>query len=130
MNSGLQDILPPPHAPAGIGMLTVVTAITLLLVSVVLLRYYLAPRNRARRLVYRLRTTLNKGNIDTRSAAHALALSLRHGLGKDFAICAEATHWATFSCRLSEARFALQPCSVKQLDALLEEALFWLERSR
>jgi hypothetical protein len=78
----------------------------------------------------RLRRSVKKGEIDMRNAAHTLAASLRQGLGKEFSRTTDTARWSAFSNRLSASRFALQSCSVNEFDALLEEALDWLERSR
>ena len=132
MDNGLLDIRPPPLAPEGIGLTTLVGALLLLSALALLLRYYRSPQQRARRALKRLRTSVAQGSLDNRAAAHALADLLRQGLGTHrqrgmFTPDMDAG-WSDFSRRLAEARFAHHPGSSEQLSALLAEAEGWLEK--
>ncbi len=136
MNGGLLDIRPPPVAPEGISLLTVVVGLLLILALYLLLRHYRLPRSRARRGLDRLRAAIAAGSVDNRAAAHTLAGLLRLGLddmpqGMFFSgtevFSADPDKWVAFAQYLAEARFAAKPCSSEQLQALLEEAGFWLE---
>lgn len=136
MNGGLLDIRPPPVAPEGLSLVSAVVGLLLILALYLLLRHYRSPRNRARRGMVRLRSAIAVGSVDNRAAAHTLAGLLRLGLdatpkgiffsGRE--VCsADPDKWSAFAQHLAEARFAAKPCSSEQLQALLEEAGFWLE---
>ena len=130
MSSGLQDILPPPHVAGGAGVITVISVLALLLLSVAVLRYYRAPRNRSRRALNRLHSRLDRGQVDTRTVAHELAASLHQALDNRALTHATTAEWDDFSHRLNAARFSRHPCSQELVQALLQEARFWLEHSQ
>ena len=136
MNGGLLDIRPPPVAPEGISLLTLVVGLLLILALYLLLRHYRLPRSRARRGLDLLRAAIAAGSVDNRAAAHTLAGLLRLGfddtpkgifLSGTGVSSADPGKWVAFAQDLAEARFASKPCSSEQLQALLEEAGFWLE---
>lgn len=117
MSQGLIEILPPAPPPEAMSLwLAAPVVLALLAAALLALRYYRAPRRRARRRLRQLRAAVQAGRIEGRAAAHALAALLRDGLG---AVPAD------LAAPLAAARFA--PAEPADLNVLLAAAAHCLE---
>ncbi|MEW6647057.1 MAG: hypothetical protein AB1450_07650 [Pseudomonadota bacterium] len=120
MSQGLIEILPPAPPPEAAPLwLAAPVVLALLAVALLGLRYYHAPRRRARRRLHRLRAAVQAGRIEGRVAAHALAALLGDGLG---------AMPADLAAPLAAARFA--PAEPADLNALLAAAARHLEAAK
>jgi hypothetical protein len=140
--TGLADI-EPPAAPPEIAWSGTTITVTIVLLALILLVYYLrirrSPQTQAQRRLNQLCRDLNKNTLEPRKALFNLAACMRFGLGLSKLISTtplphiaretETTHhqrWFQFVTTLSKLRYAASPPNRAEVNALFKEAKYWL----
>jgi hypothetical protein len=140
--TGLADIAP-PAAPPEVAWSGAAITITIVLLAIGLLVYYLrirrSPQTQAQRRLNLLCRELNKNMVEPRKAVFNLAACVRFGLGLSKLISttplpytaretdsAHQQRWLQFITTLSKLRYAASPPTRVEVNALFKEAKYWL----
>lgn len=136
---GIADITP-PLLPAETGLdpilVFAVTCVLLALITVALVwRVRRTPVARARHQLTRLHAAYRDRQINKRNTSYRIAAILRAGLQQAVIsattplparLRTEQQRWNDFVAQLKQARYTRASCDEQQLDALFEDARYWL----